>query len=135
MRNPAADESDLQQTDFWCDFCRRPWTDDVAMIEGHQGSILCGRCLTLAYTDIVLHGLDARGANPPGRDDPAAPRCTMCLEPRQEPMWRSPAYEEAWICRRCVKQGATALEKSPDFDWKRPGSPAGVVPGDEDEDD
>jgi len=124
MRNPAADPQNLQMTDFWCYFCRRPWTEDVPMIEGHQGSLICGRCLALAYADLALHNApsipaatDAPGA-PRGVDE-SRPKCLMCLEHRRDPLWRSPAHETL-VCLRCVKQGATALEKDPDYGWKRP---------------
>lgn len=125
MRNPAANPDDLRMSDFWCDFCRRPWTEDVPMIEGHQGSLICGRCLALAYADLSVHGSPSVPAAPdiPGgkrSDDSSRPKCLMCLEHRRDALWRSPAHEEALVCLRCVKQGATALEKDKDFAWRRP---------------
>ena len=71
MRQPGTDPDNVQMSDVLCDFCRREWTEDVPMIEGHQGSCICGRCLTLAYTDIVLTG------TPPSYGY----RCPMCLAP------------------------------------------------------
>lgn len=119
MRNPNADEQNLTQADFWCDFCHRAWTDEsVPMIEGHQGSIVCGNCLRLAYHATVHDGASSEyeGADPEG------PTCVLCLEHRaaREPMWRSPVYEEAWICRRCCRLAAQAIEKDASFAWRRP---------------
>ncbi len=125
MRDPKADPQNLAMSDFWCDFCRRAWTEDIPMLEGHEGSLICGRCLTLAYADLVLHdapsvpaATDAPGA--PRSGDPDRPKCVMCLEHRRDPMWRSPTHEDMLACLRCVKQAATTLEKDPDFGWKRP---------------
>lgn len=125
MRNPDADPDNLAMTDFWCDYCRRPWSEDIAMIEGHQGAIICGRCLTLAYAALAVHDAPdiPAAANPSGAPrsgDTSRPKCRMCLEHRTDALWRSPVDDEALVCLRCVKQGATALEKDPDFDWKRP---------------
>lgn len=96
---------------FKCDFCRAPWTDDNPMVEGHQGSLICARCLTVAYVDIVHSGAPAM---------PDGGACTMCLEERKDACWRSPVYEDAVICRRCVKQSSTVLEKDDEFTWTRP---------------
>ena len=32
---------------------------------------------------------------------------------------RSPAHPDAAICRRCITQAADALERDPDWTWKR----------------
>ena len=32
MRKPGTDPENVQMTDVLCDFCRRQWTEDVAMI-------------------------------------------------------------------------------------------------------
>ncbi len=97
---------------FKCDFCRRSWADDLPMVEGHQGSLICARCLTVAYTTLVVS------------EDAPLPKggatCTLCLEERTQPEWRSPLHDEAVVCLRCVKQSATTLEKDPDFGWKKP---------------
>ncbi|TVQ64014.1 MAG: hypothetical protein EA379_03000 [Phycisphaerales bacterium] len=117
MRNPNADENDLQMSDFWCDYCRRPWTEDLPIVEGHQGSLVCGKCLTLAYRDVVLDELPTPAYEGP---DPHGPKCTMCLEHREDLMWRSPAYDDAWICKRCIRQASTALAKDKDIAWEKP---------------
>ena len=58
MRKPDTDESNVQMSDVLCDFCSRVWTEDIAMIEGHQGSCICGNCLSLSYVDLVLNEND-----------------------------------------------------------------------------
>ena len=45
----------MTMADFLCDFCRREWTEDSPMVEGHHGSLVCGRCLTVAYIEVVSH--------------------------------------------------------------------------------
>jgi len=81
------------------------------LIEGHHGSHLCGECLSLAYLAIVHEGKS---------DHQPEQACTMCLEAREDESWRSPEFSDAVLCRRCVKQSATALEKDKDYTWKRP---------------
>src|SRR5262245_9086231 len=118
MRRPGTDESNVQMSDVLCDFCRREWTADVPMIEGHQGSCICARCLTVACTEI----------------DCAAPvtsgyKCPMCLEQDAdraelgragEAGWPSPLQPEAVICRRCIDLAARQLERDEDYQWHRP---------------
>ena len=120
MRKPGTDPDNVQMSDVLCDFCRREWTEDVPMIEGHHGSCMCGRCLTVAYTEVVVG---------PDGAVPGDYTCTMCLEAEAdrealnragEPGWQSPAADAA-VCRRCIKLAAGALEKDRDFDWRRPG--------------
>ncbi len=120
MRKPGTDESNVKTSDVLCDFCHREWTDEVPMLEGHHGSCLCARCLTIAYTEVVLHDRDTA---------PAEYKCSMCLEERTdreslgrggEPGWRSPLHEDAVACRRCIELAAKSLDKDRDFDWKRP---------------
>ena len=119
MRKPGTDETNVQMSDVLCDFCHREWTEAVPMIEGHRGSCLCARCLTLAHTEVVLNGNSTA---------PADYRCPMCLEERadrealgrgDEPGWQSPLHD-AVICRRCVELAAGSLEKDKDFGWKKP---------------
>lgn len=120
MRNPNADENNLTQADFWCDYCHRPWVDDsVPMVEGHQGSIVCGNCLRLAYTSVVL---DEEPTPEYHGEDPHGPKCALCLEYRseREPMWVSPMFEDTWLCRRCARLASQAIEKDPGHAWRRP---------------
>lgn len=126
MFRPGTDERNVQYEDVLCNFCRRPWDPDDPsrpLIEGHHGSHLCGECLSLAYVAIVFEGRDDRAM--PAPQGAAAPpesarTCTMCLEEREDEAWRSPEFPDACVCRRCVKQSATALEKDQDYTWKRP---------------
>lgn len=120
MRKPGTDENNVQMSDVLCDFCQREWTEDEPMLEGHQGSCICGKCLTLAYLDVVVHKNDT---------SPDDFKCPMCLESNAdraelgragEPGWRSPVREEATICRRCIKLAAGALHKDKSYDWRKP---------------
>jgi len=105
-------DSKCQGVEFFkCDFCHRPWADDRPMVEGHQGSLICAACLSVAFAEVVR------------QESPSVDRvanCTMCLEDRAQPGWRSPAFDDAVICLRCIKQSATALEKDPEIAWERP---------------
>jgi len=107
-------------SDVLCDFCHREWTDDVPMIEGHHGSCMCGRCLAVAYAELVLQ-----------RQTPVinAFECPLCLEgPKDrealdradEPGWPSPLHPDVVACRRCVKRASGVLHKDPDYDWTKP---------------
>lgn len=119
MRKPGTDENNVQMSDVLCDFCRREWTEDLPMVEGHKGNCICGRCLSVAYQDVMSPGATASSDF----------FCTMCLEGAKdrhalgrgsEPGWRSPAYPDAAICRRCVKQAAGVLVKDGESGWRRP---------------
>lgn len=104
----------------FCDFCRAPFAD-APMIEGHQGSLICLKCLTVAYSELVIH---KRGGENSGS------KCRMCLEERKDPLWESPLEAGALVCNRCVKQAATALDKDPESGWTRPkhdGAPSGTT--------
>lgn len=96
-----------------CDFCDRLWKPDgdEIMIEGHQGSLICLKCLSAAYRAVVLTKLD---------DQLSGKLCRMCLEEREQSEWESPMNSDARICLRCIKQSATALEKDPESGWVRP---------------
>lgn len=111
MRKPGTDETNVQMSDVLCDFCHSEWTDDLPMVEGHRGSCICGKCLTVAYTDVVINKIDT---------GPDGYKCTTCLENRDSPAWQSPLYPQAVICRRCIKQSAGVLHKSRDYDWQKP---------------
>jgi hypothetical protein len=116
MRKPGTDPDNVQMSDVLCDFCHREWTDDLPVMEGHQGSIICGRCLSVSYSDVVLEGHNTA---------PEGYTCTMCLEQRKDPAWSSPAYPEAVVCKRCIKLAAGTLEKDKDWGWERPGGKGG----------
>lgn len=101
---------------FKCDFCLNPWAEDRPMVEGHRGSLICARCLTVAYSEVVAH---ERGTTPP-----EGVACALCLEDRSQAHWQSPAREQAWACERCIRQSGQMLEKDPDSGWTRPGRAA-----------
>lgn len=105
----------MQPADFMCDFCRRAWDGAASMVEGHQGSLICGTCLSVAYRALVLEQGETVEPTPDH-----GPRCTMCLEHREQSFWRSPMHDEALACERCVRQAAQALEKDPDSGWRKP---------------
>lgn len=122
MRKPGTDESNVQPSDVLCDYCGGEWGGTLAMIEGHQGSCICGKCLTVAYTEVVMHKIDGSPGGVGGL------KCTMCLEVRDEAGWLSPMVEDKLICKRCIKQAAGALHKSKDFDWRKPDAPVVAKP-------
>ena len=112
MQRPGANQADMRPDDFLCDFCRAPWDGAFPMVEGHQGSLISGDCLTAAYRAVVLGG---------GPTAPGGYTCTMCLERRDEPGWSAPGEEiDAQICRRCIRQAATKLDRDPDWPWSKP---------------
>ena len=110
MRKPGTDSDHVQMSDVLCDFCGAEWTDTLPMVEGHQGSTICGRCLADAYRAVVLR---ADAAPIPGA------RCSLCLEERKEPMWRREGAP-ALVCQRCIKQSAAVLAKDKDLGWEKP---------------
>lgn len=114
MHRPGADPTDMRAEDFLCDFCGHHWAEDRPMIEGHRGSLVCGRCLSVAYAAVVHAG--AGGAV----DGPA---CTMCLETRPEAHWDSPLRDKARICRRCIELAARQLQRDRGSGWRIPDAP------------
>jgi hypothetical protein len=111
MRREGTDPDNVQMEDVLCDFCRSAWTLEIPLIEGHHGSCVCGPCLTAAYRRVVLaKSTDAE----PGY------RCTMCLEERSDPVYRSPTHGEAHICERCIKLASGALVRDRESGWSRP---------------
>ncbi|MCC7145132.1 MAG: hypothetical protein IT443_01660 [Phycisphaeraceae bacterium] len=100
-----------------CDFCGTDWDQELAMVEGHHGSVLCLDCLKKALAN----------------SGPAATvfDCTLCLQtkPAGTTVWRhEPLSVElkgynryAAVCEDCVDQAARAFSKDPqvDFSWQR----------------
>lgn len=106
-------DADAHGNDFFrCDFCRSPWDEQRPMVEGHRGSLICVRCLSLAYGELVL---DAAGVGP--REDRP---CVLCLQTRQTAHWLSPLDETIAACRQCVEQSARILAKDPEVAWTPP---------------
>ncbi len=101
---------------FLCDFCSMPWSESRPMVEGHRGSIICGACLSIAFTEVVH--LQS------GYEPTKGETCVLCLETgRPDPHWKSPVNENKIACRRCIKQSAGVLKKDPDNDWTKPLDP------------
>ena len=125
MHRPGSNPEAMQASDILCDFCERPWTDEVAMVEGHRGSCICGPCLSTAWRAVVDGGLDDAPPQPP-EDSIETPAwvCTLCLEPRRDPAFQSPLRSEALICRRCIRLAGRALHDDDDVDWSKPSSGA-----------
>jgi len=115
MHRPGSDPLDMQPEDFLCDFCGAHWREDLPMVEGHHGSLVCGGCLTGAFRATWL-----TGGEPATRVE--GETCRMCLERRDEPHWRGDSGGLA--CRRCVKMAAVMLERDADRSeegrWRRP---------------
>lgn len=111
MQRPEADKSDMQLSDFLCDFCGQEWNGAFPMVEGHEGSLICGTCLSDAYRALVLDG--ATDAAEPTRP------CTLCLEDHEN-VWQSPKRHEGAACLRCIKQSAGRLHKDEDWEWRKP---------------
>jgi len=112
MFRPGIDPNNVQMSDVQCDFCHTPWTLDLPLVEGHEGSVICGKCVSVAYLEIVL----AAGGEKPIE----GLKCRMCLEEREDPSWESPLDGTVRICRRCIEMAAGAMESDPDTGWTRP---------------
>lgn len=126
MHRPGADTDAMLPTDILCDFCTRPWTDEIPMVEGHQGSCICGDCLTTAWRAVIDAGIDdapPQSAQTSEEGEPAW-KCSLCLEAREDPAFRSPIREEALVCRRCIRLAGRALDSDPDHAWNKPSSGA-----------
>lgn len=146
MRREGCDEENLQPTDFLCDYCGSTWSDDRPMVEGHRGSLVCAKCLSLAF-DLLWNqapawdGVSPQPPVPPDQTMPEGALCRMCLEHREEPCWQSPmeiipdenadkgqtSQTElgvirggAWLCKRCTKQSVVMLERDPELQYTRP---------------
>lgn len=111
MRAEGTDPNNVQPSDVLCDFCETPWKEEAALVEGHQGSCVCGKCLSVAWKALIGGKLN---------DAPEGGSCTMCLEERSDPLFRSPIRPAALICRRCVRLAGRALDKDPDHAWTKP---------------
>ena len=114
MHREGIDSENVQPEDILCDYCgEATWSQNKPCIEGHQGSIVCGPCLTTAYRELVLLK----------NEQETTEKCRMCLEHREDPVWLGYINPNAPICKRCVKQAAGALTKSKLWDWSKPTEP------------
>ena|ERR1035437_2145842 len=94
-----------------CDFCRRDWDGQEAMVEGHHGSVLCLECLK--------HAIKEQETTPVGGEEKY--KCTLCLRfniPIKLPHWSTPEHPEAIVCQECLYQAAKAFHKNSDVPWR-----------------
>lgn len=113
MHDPASPGTDF----FRCDFCRKPWAEDRPMVEGHRGSLICGQCLSVAYSSMPA----ANTPSPASQSAADATRpCALCLENRRGWCWESPLFDGVFACERCVRQSASVLAADPDSGWSKP---------------
>jgi hypothetical protein len=96
-----------------CDFCGTDWDQELAMIEGHKGSVLCLVCLTQALDH----------AQPVGESF----QCTLCLseKPADTKYWLHPDAKpspglntDAPLCWDCIRLAAKGFHKDPDVDFR-----------------
>lgn len=114
MHRPGMDEDNATPQDFLCDFCEACWNEDRPMVEGHRGSLICGRCLTLAFDALWNHAQ--------GQPLSEGEVCLLCLSDNGDPVWASHSRDVARACKRCIKQGAVMLERDAESRWRRPGA-------------
>ena len=128
MQRPGADPENIAAQDFLCDFCAQCWSEERPMVEGHKGTLICGRCLSLAFDATVVRNA--------GVVVPEHVACTLCLLNKSGDYWQSPLRVVveggesggvdvlpeggACICRWCIERSAGMLEKDPTSGWKRP---------------
>ncbi|MBS0198011.1 MAG: hypothetical protein JSR77_14740 [Planctomycetes bacterium] len=106
-------DTDAQGNEFFkCDFCRRAWAEELPMVEGHKGSLICGDCLREAFTKLVV---ESGGETVP---DPVT--CALCLLHQEGKHWWK-QEGGAVACRRCVNQSARILAKDKESGWVLPG--------------
>lgn len=118
MYRPGTDPQHVQMSDVLCDYCETPWREDLPLVEGHRGAVICGECLAAAYAAVVLRtpgAATSSGGGEPGQRC----ECRLCLERRPPPVWVSPRTGVP-ACRRCIEQAAGVLERDRDYAWRRP---------------
>jgi hypothetical protein len=115
MHDQSAEGNDY----FKCDFCLASWADDLPMVEGHRGSLICARCLTAAFTRVVV---EKQGVTVPEHIN-----CALCLMHHDSPHYAHAGTPDspggAVACERCIKQSAAILAKDPEAGWTKPTPP------------
>lgn len=96
-----------------CDYCGVDWDQELPMIEGHHGSVLCLSCLAMSLDQLAV------------ADAPI--NCSLCLQEQPEGTehWVHPKPDPSdglnphgVLCRSCARQAARAYHKDPDIDFK-----------------
>lgn len=123
MYRPGTDESNVQMSDVLCDYCHRAWTTDEPFLEGHRGTMICGRCLSVAYVELHMGGDNLAVGDYFCRMSQEGGEDRSALNRGDEPGWRSPVDPEAAVSRMCVRMAAAQLERDGDHDWSRPAVP------------
>jgi len=122
MHRPGCDPDNMVGKDFLCDFCLRCWREDLSMVEGHRGSLICIECLTKACRAVLLDGA--------GIAVPPYASCALCLRHISAPHWQSHGAEgNPIVCQECIERSAGMLERDPSAKWSRPKHMPGHVPG------
>lgn len=85
------------------------------MVEGHKGSLICAKCLSMAYAQ-VIHARQGHGPR-------EGVRCTLCLMTKEQLHWESPLSDEGIACEECIRRSARMLAKDPDYEWEPPPAP------------
>ncbi|MEQ9455304.1 MAG: hypothetical protein RLN76_12035 [Phycisphaeraceae bacterium] len=95
-----------------CDFTGTDWDEEIPMIEGHHGSVICLEGLALAIDGAA--------------DQAEGFSCTMCLREFEagDKAWRqenppATANPHAVICWDCIQQADRSFAKDPDVAWDR----------------
>ncbi len=96
-----------------CDFCGTDWDEELSMIEGHKGSVLCLACLTQALDNTQ-----------PAED---TFQCTLCLSghPADTKRWLHPDAKpspgrnpDAPLCWDCIRLAAKGFHKDSDVEFR-----------------
>ena len=119
MFREGTNENDVRMEDVLCDFCHRAWTEREPFLEGHRGTHICGKCLSVACAEI-----DADGPNVVTsffcRMSRESDEDRAAMNRGDERGWQSPVDPEACVSRMCIRMAAAALERDADFEWVRP---------------
>lgn len=96
-----------------CDYCGTDWDEQLPMIEGHRGSVLCLVCLKQALDN----------ASPSDTEID----CALCLSasPAGTKHWQHPdpkpspgLNQDALLCWDCIRLAAKGYHKDPDIDFR-----------------
>ena len=88
-----------------CDFCHTDWDQNLPMIEGHRGSVICLACFQQALDHASVSEDEFH--------------CTLCQQtlPGSVRHWSSPTTSAA-VCWPDIRQAAKAFHKDKDIDFR-----------------